>query len=73
LRKDKKAQAQLVMKCRLIKNYSLMSGVMEGKQRGTIASIGDIWGSTGFHGRRHPIHLILKNITKLLSKYQKSH
>ena len=43
-----------------------------GKQWGPMASIGDIWGSTGFHGRGHPIHLNLKNITKLLSKYQKS-
>ena len=43
-----------------------------GKQRGPMASIGDIWGSTGFHGRGHPIHLNSKNITKLLSKYQKS-
>ena len=34
-----------------------------GKQRGTITSIGDIWGSTGFHGRGHPIHLNWKNIT----------
>jgi hypothetical protein len=43
-----------------------------GKQRGPMASIGDIWGSTGFHGRGHPINLTSKNITKLLSKYQKS-
>jgi hypothetical protein len=38
------------------------------KQRGPMASIGVIWGSTGFHSRGHSIHLNLKIITKLLSK-----
>jgi hypothetical protein len=44
-----------------------------GKERGPMASGGDTWGSTGFHGRGHPIHLNLKTIFKILSKYQKSH